>query len=458
MRPHRVRAARALLPVLAGVLAAACADRSAPDPALVLITLDTFRQDHLGCAGNPVVRTPHLDRLERRGVQWPDAVTAIPLTTPSHATILTGLSPRGHGLLKNRMRLDEAVPTLATRLAAAGYRTGAVVSSGIVLGPEFGLDRGFDSYRVVESETRPASGGGALTARASLGWLGEHGGPGSFHWVHFFDAHLPYLPPPPLGRLYAPDYAGSLDASAHAIQQDLREAERVDPADVAYLRAQYAGEITFLDASVGRILTFLELRHPATTVLVTADHGEGLYEHQRYFGHDVLLHETSVRVPLLLAGPAAPRTRFPGRLAPGPARTVDVAPTLLGAAGIEPETRLEGADLPAEPVREGQAARAVLESHPSRGKSPDLYALRAPDAKVIWAPPGTREAYDLSEDPGETRDLAADDRADHAEMLRHLLYDLRENPPGAALTVDAERGGPDAETRAALESLGYVDR
>ncbi|MBZ0269885.1 sulfatase-like hydrolase/transferase, partial [bacterium] len=136
----------------AGVLAAALAAAAgcargpqAPDTeGLVLVTLDTFRADHLGCAGNPTVRTPHLDRLERRGVQWDDAVTAIPLTTPSHATLLTGRLPRSHGLVKNRMRLDASVVTLAQRLAQAGWRTGAVVSSAVVLGPEFGLDRAGD--------------------------------------------------------------------------------------------------------------------------------------------------------------------------------------------------------------------------------------------------------------------------------------------------------------------------
>lgn len=426
-------------------------------PGLLLVTLDTFRQDHLGCAGHPDVRTPHLDRLERRGVQWPDATTAIPLTTPSHATILTGLPPRAHRVLKNRMRLDPAVPTLATVLQEHGWRTGAVVSSKVVLGPDFGLDRGFDSYDVVEPADRPASGEGALTAERAIQWLDGHGGPGSLLWVHFFDAHLPYLPPAPWNALYNRDYRGDLDPSTHAVQDDLRQDPAADPADIRFLAAQYAGEVSFLDLQVGRVLQFVARTHPATVALVTADHGEGLYEHQRYFGHDILLHETAVRVPFLLAGPGLPQRT--SRLIPDAARTLDVAPTLLGLAGIEPELPMEGRDLPAEPPREGDALHFVLESHPSRDKSPSIYALRTGAAKVIWAGRRQgREAYDLVADPGETTNLADRELREHEIMLEDLQLDLRTLPPGAALTVDHERGGLDAETREALESLGYVDR
>ncbi|HMB68889.1 MAG TPA: sulfatase-like hydrolase/transferase, partial [bacterium] len=195
--------------VAAALVSASCSPATgerekAPPPdarAVLLITLDTFRADAMGCGGNPVTRTPFLDRLARGGVQWSRALTAIPLTTPSHASILTGRTPRSHGLLANRMVLDERVPTVAEVLGAAGYRTGAVVSARTVLGPEFRLDRGFDDYLVMDPPTKPPAGQGRNTTALARGWLRENGGKGSFLWVHYFDAHIPYLPPPPLDRL-----------------------------------------------------------------------------------------------------------------------------------------------------------------------------------------------------------------------------------------------------------------
>ncbi len=455
---YRVSGIRGAAVWLLALVAAGCGSPGAPDPAgLVLVSLDTFRADHLGCAGNPTVRTPHLDRLERNGLQWPDAVTAIPLTTPSHATILSGRTPRSHGLLRNRQRLDPAVRTVAQELSDDGWRTGAVVSSRVVLDPEFGLNRGFDTYEVVDPARRPASGQGNRTADRAIAWLEASGGPRSFLWVHFFDAHLPYLPPAPLDRLYDPDYAGSLDPTTHLIQRILRETENPDPADVRHLAARYAGEVTFLDGCVGRLARTLESIAPRTRILVTADHGEGLYEHERYFGHDILLFETSLKVPFVLAGAGPFESR--GRLATAPARTTDVAPTLLGLAGREAPPEMEGRDLGAEPERTGDERAFVVETHPSMGKSDPLYALRTDVAKVIWSDRHRRlQAFDLTTDPGEVTDLSDDPRALYRTLKEDLLLDLRERPVGTVLTVDDERGGLDEETRAALESLGYVDR
>jgi choline-sulfatase len=458
------RGAAWIVVLAAGCVPGGCRGPSRPPAAdhagLILITLDTFRHDHLGCAGNPTVRTPNLDRLERRGVQWPDAVTAIPLTTPSHATILTGLTPRRHGLVKNRMRLDPSVPTLAEQLTRAGWHTGAIVSSRIVLSPEFGLDRGFDSYSVIEPARLPASGEGAHTADAALEWLRAYGGPGSFLWVHFFDAHLPYLAPAPWNELYDPGYRGPMRNAGAGVQAALRKGPPSDPDDVRHLARRYAAEVSFVDACVGRILRDVEREHPDTRVLVVGDHGEGLYEHERYFGHDVLLYETTLRVPFLLAGgPPALRARCPDRLVPDAARTVDVTPTLLGLAGLHADPDLDGLDLTTAPPRSGDDLRFVVETHPSEEKAPARYALRTGREKVIREEgTGRREAYDLEHDPGERADLAARQLPWCRALQDDLALDLEQRPPTAAVTVDEEHGGPDPATRDALESLGYIRR
>ncbi|MGQ0722360.1 MAG: sulfatase [Candidatus Eiseniibacteriota bacterium] len=428
----------------------ACTETPAPrHPApakIVLVTLDTFRADHLGAAGHPAVRTPFLDRLARGSTHWPLAVTAIPLTTPSHATILTGLTPRTHGVLRNRMVLPEARTTLAEQLRESGWSTGAVVSSETVLGPELDLDQGFDTYDVVIPESRPASGHGAETTAAALRWLEEHALDRAFLWVHYFDAHLPYLPPAPLDRLYDADYTGPFARPEQPIQDVFRD-EAADPRDIRHVAALYAGEVTFLDRAAGRLLRVLP---DDALIVVTADHGEGLREHERYFGHDILLYDTVARVPLLVRG-AGPSPR----LSMEPARTTDIAPTILAFCGVPPAAA-EGRDLLGPPP-EGDGLLFVLETHPSHEKAEPIFALRTDDEKVIWKQRERRfEYYDLVADPAERNDLGAG-RDDYEVLAADLELDLRTRPPGKALTIDEQRGGLDATTREALRSLGYVD-
>ncbi len=435
----------------AALLVAGCAPSPPPGPALVLVTLDTFRQDHLGCAGNPRVRTPHLDRIARRGTLWTEAFTPVPLTTPSHATILTGRTPRAHGVLRNRMRLSPGVPTVTRALGEAGYRTGAVVSSRVVLDPELGLNQGFAAYEVVEPAALPASGEGAQTTARAIDWLDANGGPGSFLWVHYFDAHLPYLPPDPWPRVYGAPGDGPALLHGSAVE-DLGEAE------AEALRARYAGEVSFLDLCVGRLARRLEGGAGPGVLMVTADHGEGLGAHAGYFGHDVLLYDTSLRIPLLLAPfarGAAPPAK--GSLCPELARTMDLAPTLAGLAGLAPDPESEGRDLLREPEPEGDDRVLVAETHPDPDKSAPLYALRTDVAKVIRLPRAARhESYDLAADPQERHDLGPEPPSLYRTLAEDLDLDLRNRPPGTARTVDDERGGLDETTRKALESLGYV--
>jgi arylsulfatase A-like enzyme len=425
----RRAAALAAAAILAGGTMA-CESRAPrrPPSSLVLITLDTFRADNLGCSGNPLFRTPQLDRLARRGIQWSEAMSAIPLTTPSHATILTGLSPRAHGTLKNRMVLDTTRVTLAETLSASGYRCRAIVSSRVVLGPELGLSQGFEQYDVVDAPVHPASGHGREISRRASAVL-RQAEPGRFLWVHFFDAHLPYYPPPPYGALFA--------AAADSMV------------------SLYAGEVSFLDRCVQDIVRTVELSSStaSTSLLVTADHGEGLGEHDQYFGHDIQLYETSLRIPLLLSGGEIPSSK----LNPEPARTMDVAPTILGLLGVS-RPPMEGRDLLRDPPPTGDAAVLIAETHPERSKATPLYAMRTEEYKVIWEPRhNRREYYNLTLDPSERIDLAAQITPFLKILAEDLELDLRHRPAGHPRTLDEMQGGADEATREALKSLGYVD-
>jgi arylsulfatase A-like enzyme/Tfp pilus assembly protein PilF len=400
---------------------------------LLLVTLDTVRADHIGAYGDKSAETPALDRLAKEGLQFERAESAVPLTLPSHATILSGLTPPHHGLRNNAAgRFPTDRETLATRLSAAGFSTGAFVGA-FVLDHRFGLDPGFDVYDD-EIERDPASTdsgnleaerpGSAVVDRA-LAWLektaARESGHPFFAWVHLYDAHAPYEPPEPY-------------RSRH---QD----------------SPYDGEIASVDAQVGRLLDFLDRQKLAadTLVAVAADHGEALGEHGEST-HGVLLYEPTLRVPLLLR---APRTLPAGKVIETPVGLVDLAPTLLGFLGRKPPdagggAATDGRDLSAFLRRGAEPAEADLYAeteYPRLFGWSGLYALRRGKLKYIAAPKA--ELYDLSHDPSEAANLleARQRRADLDVRLARLQENAR--TPEAA-------GGRSDETVAKLASLGYI--
>jgi arylsulfatase A-like enzyme len=207
-----------------------------------------------------------------------------------------------------------------------------------------------------------------------------------------------------------------------------------------------------LDLCVGSLVRAVRLLPGGerTLVCVTADHGEGLHEHDRYFGHDTLLYDTALRVPLLLSG---------GGVAPGlhseTARTIDVAPTILGWFGVDPGPELEGRDLLHEPAQTGPL---FVETHPAEKKAAPAYGVRSETRKVLWQPEGKRwESYDLATDPSESADLGERHDGPFGELTRSLASDLEAHPPTSAGTIDDETGGPTDDVLRALEALGYID-
>ena len=422
----------AALPLLLSIAGCSGEGRGGPPANLVLVTLDTVRADHLGAYGSSAAVTPWLDGLAREGIRCEQVTAQVPLTLPSHATILSGLLPPHHGLRNNGIgTFPDGPATLATLLSGAGYRTGAFVGA-FVLDRRFGLGRGFEVYddeilrdpgagTVLEAE-RP----GREVMDRALAWLGqpapqtpEDTGKPFFLWVHLYDAHAPYVPPSPW-----------------------RERHPGRP---------YDGEISAVDEQVGRLLQELQQRGLAerTVVAVAADHGEGLGEHGEQT-HGLLLYESTLRVPLLLRGPGLPA----GKVIRTPVALVDLAPTLAGLLGRSlppPAGRaLDGRDLSAA-LRDGREPSPADQYAETRypatfGWSP-LASLRRRDLKYIAAP--RPELYDLAQDPGEIRSLA-DDRS---RQIAGFAARLAEIEAGA---VEAPRSAPDAETRARLASLGYA--
>jgi len=415
------RIAEPLLSLLAALAAIGCARAEAPAPQrIVLISIDTLRADHVGSYGASDARTPNLDTIAARGVRFSAAFSPVPLTLPAHATLLSGRDPHAHGVRHNSIhRLPPGVPLLAERLAGAGYATAAVIAAR-VLDRRFGLERGFARYDDDVAGAAPGSVGFAErpaseVVDAALAWLAT--APERFFlWVHLYDPHRPYAPPPGFASGFA--------------------------------ARPYDGEIAFADAEIGRLLGAVRERwgDDGLLVVATADHGESLGEHGE-LTHGYSLYDATQRVPLLISGPGI----SPGQTIEAPVSLADVAPTILAMVGAPPLAGATGRDL--GPALRGSSLgdRAIyLETFATQldfGWSP-LLALRTDRWKLVRAP--RPELYDLDVDPDEDRDLAAE----RPELVRELDAQLEERiASGVQAPVAAEI---DAATREELRELGYV--
>jgi arylsulfatase A-like enzyme/Flp pilus assembly protein TadD len=408
-----------------GAAAGGCSGRKggpAPRPSVLLVTIDTLRADHVGCYGYRAAATPTLDALAARGVRFATAVAHVPLTGPSHTSILTSRTPLGHGVRDNGSYvLPSAVRSVAEDFRQAGYRTAAFVS-GYPLKRRFGLDRGFDTYDDQLPRGKDARRTAYVertadrTTDAALRWLDtpRPTAPAPFFlWVHYFDPHAPYEAPAEFTTRAA---------------------------------SPYDGEISFVDAQLARLLrrvAEVDGGAPAL-VLVTADHGESLGEHGEDT-HGIFVYDSTLRVPFILAGPGVPV----GRVAETVARGIDVAPTLLDYAGIAAKG-MEGRSLRAaargEKVTDLPAYAESLHPQLQYGWAP-LHAWRTARFKLIEAP--RPELYDLQSDGGEARDRSHDDVARLEAMRRDLQRVMATTTPEAAREVD-----PEAAER--LAALGYV--
>ena len=399
-------------------------------PDVVLVTLDTVRADRVGFLGSTRGLTPALDALAREGVVFEQAFAQAPMTTVSHATILSGTTPPFHGVRDFGLAVPGAIPWLPQLLQAAGYRTAAFVGS-MVLDPQGpiapGFDRGFSRYDAGFSERREGADpyatkerrGSVVVARA-LAWLERAPAGPVFLWVHLYDAHDPYDPPAPFARRFA--------------------------------RAPYDGEVTATDDAVGRLLAGLRSRGrlEGAVLAVAADHGESLGEHGEDT-HGVFLYDATIRVPLLLR---LPGRREAGRRVGARVGLVDLAPTLLEAAGLAVPPEMQGRSLLglARGAREPERPAYAESEYPHRvfGWSP-LAAWRAERFLLVDAP--RRELYDTRQDPGSTRDLSGTRPAVVDGMAAELAA-ARAAWSGTAPRAPSARADPELVER--LSSLGYA--
>jgi arylsulfatase A-like enzyme len=471
-----VTRARALLALLVAAVACGRGGEADPRPDVLLITVDTLRADRFGFTGHAAARTPNIDRLAREGAVFTDAITPVPRTTQSVASIFTSRYPSQHGVKQIGERLPERAITLAEILRQAGYWTGAVSANGVA-SQEQGLEQGFDHF--TDSQTlkqryglrgkihgpTPEVGRAEATTRESLLLL-ERGSAPRLLWVHYMDPHFVYNPPAPFNqvvdwrrfrfylerrRFRSPRVATFFDL--HGLSSKA----------LPEVSALYDAEIAYTDHWIGRLLGALQRD---TLVLFTSDHGESLGEHGYYFEHGDFVYQVSMAIPLIVW--------WPGSIAAGlriedPVSALDILPTLLGlldqapppetafvGVDLSPRLRVDGKGVPA-PGRMlfGESGASFLAGNPLREKDGERWTmLRKGRWKLIRIPgaSGVRwELYDLEADPGESADLAASE-AERVDALRGPLDAWTRELGTAGAPVEVE---PGLETK--LRELGYVE-
>lgn len=415
-------------------------------PAVLLITSDTHRGDHVNTLEHTDrVLTPTLDALAARGVRFTDCFSTANITLPSHAALLTGTHPRDTGLIDNKSRLDEAAPTLAESFHSAGFRTFAVVGAWH-LRPEWsGFDQGFE--RMTWPRERDSEAAERIAALED--WLPEAEGQPLFVWLHLYDAHAPYTPPESFVREYYPEgrdpRVGEGGFPAPKGDEEVR--------DLEYVLAQYKGEVSSLDQELARLVEGPRFRRGI--VALTADHGESLGQHGIWWDH-VGLYPEILHVPLLLAWPGAPS----GVEVAHRVRQFDLGRTLLNLADLGgvpfPGHDLREALEEASPAPRFAISTSGAEASINLGRWHLILTLRErlnPSHRL----PGPfelhrTELYDLEQDPACEHDLSLQEH-DLARTLRARLIDWLRSAP--AETWRRRAAETDEDLRV-LSALGYA--
>ncbi len=401
----------ASIAVAATLSPAQVVSRSLPLPDVYLVTIDTLRADHVHCYGDDRIQTPALDSLARDGIRFAEAFTPSPITNTAHTSILTGLLPSVHGVTDFGIPLAKTYPTWAELLKQNGYQTAAFIGSVILdsrtLAP--GLDRGFDYYDNFPSDPgqgehwgRTERRGADVVHRAET-WMDAHPQKPRFVWVHLYDPHDPYEPPPPYSQIYK-DHL-------------------------------YDGEIAYADSALGNLLSYLERenRYRDALIIVVGDHGEGLGEHGEQT-HGIFLYDATTHVPLILKLPLRAKSTESGvaqggKVVEAQVQTTDILPTVLDLLGIPPPAALGNRSLrPYFAGAEGDRVVFAETDYPLHFGWAPLRAVRSGGFKFIEAP--RPELYDLGKDPAELKNEYAA-RNITVQQLRAELASSGMRPPTA---------------------------
>ena len=399
-------------------------------PSLLLITVDTLRADRV--SREPDSITPVLDRLAKEGVLFERAIVQVPITLPSHASILTGAYPFYHGMRDvGGIKLKDERETITEILKDYGYQTAAFVSS-FALDSTWGLDQGFEIYHDnFDLSDYQGVGFNAVERRGDhtvdlvLKWLEEDFDPQKplFLWVHLFDPHDPYEPPSPYRERFA--------------------------------AAPYDGEVAFVDEQIGRLLESYRAtgRYESSLIVVMGDHGEGLGEHGEET-HGFFIYNSTLHIPFLMRFPGG---EYAGQRIEQVVESVDVAPTILQQLRLPRGKEMQGKGLIGALRRKGtsQSTGGYGESFYAKYHFGWSSLSSYQDDRYKFILTAKKEFYDLQEDPGETRNLYESQTA-LAEQYRNRLEQRVEKYRNKEPLPDQKLDEMDTQSRQRLQALGYI--
>jgi len=429
-----------------------CSGEPRPErPDVVWIVVDTLRADRLGAYGSGRGLTPNLDRFCSASVTFTDAEAHAPWTLPSIASMLTSRLPPEHGAgghldARLRARFSALAPearTLPEVFAEHGYRTAAITNV-TFLTPEFGVVQGIEDLDARAFDSNLDVRDATATTDAALRRLADGRDP-LLLFVHYFDPHALYDPPPAERARFAAGVPPGFRFGTRADMAALRRgALELDPPTLEHAERLYDAEVAYVDRELGRLLEALDARTD-TIVVVTSDHGEEFGDHGG-FEHGHTVYRELLHVPLAIAAP-----KLAPRRVTAPVGLIDVAPTLVELSGLPYEPAFAGHSL--VPLARGAPSepRALFAEGNMWG--PKKTSLRVGDWKLISSDePGARpELYALSTDPAEVRDVASDE-LERLEALEDQLAALRRS----FARKRGERAELDDDTRAKLAELGYL--
>ena len=419
--------------------------RELRDLNVLLISIDALRPDHLGCYGYKRDTSPNIDRLAKEGVLFTQAITQAPYTAAAMAAIFTSTFPRKHNVNDVYEWLDQENITLAEILRDKKYKTKAL-SENFVISKKRGFEQGFDSY---EFKDEPLEG-----LSDTIKWIESNKNSRFFLWIHIMAPHEPFIPPEPYSKLF-------LNDNLYEKKEQLNITNEISGfggipkrvasqgiTDISYYISQYDGEISFADSQVGTLinkLIDLGLQNK-TLIILIADHGEDLGEHNYYFTHGVTLYDAAIRIPLIM--------RLPGLIPQNivineQVRSIDIMPTILDILGIKINRKIEGHSL--EPlILNKQKKKLALYAF---SYTTNKLSIRTSEWKLIYDYNNKKlELYNLKKDPGELINLV-DVEKDKLQLLFKILEYYRKN---ALPKTIKPKQSLDKETTEKLRSLGYL--
>ncbi len=443
---------------------------------IILITVDTARADHLGIYGYDRDTSPNIDRLATQGTMFKYNFAAAPSTTPSHATIMTGLYPQTHGVTASGYKIGN-IDTIASLLSKEGYETAAFASASTVKSYITNLDRGFDVYnerfyllegftlqpivRTVLDKTgiiynQANERRADEVNKAAFLWLEKNKDKRFFAWIHYFDPHAPYNPPAPYDSLYtSKNYKGNLnkDDTLDFEIETIKNKVKISREDHDYIVDLYDGEIKYTDYHIGLLLKKLdELKlTDKTTIILVADHGEEFGEHdETYYWHGKYVYDTSMRVPFIIKGPEIPAGKVIDR---DVVENIDIAPTIFDYLGIKTNTNFEGTDLmplvkdPDTPIK--YEAYLLADTEASNAS-----AIRTLENKYIYTPHSkdnkeNEEFYNMISDPVELSNIISSNDT-NTILLKEKLFKW------IASHAEIAKQQLDPEIIKTLKALGYL--